>query len=138
MATARDVQALDGLGQYRYGFADPDTSVYRSAKGRAREVVEHISGMKEEPAWMLEYRLKGLEHYLARPLPKWGGDLEQINFDNITYYVRPAEAEGKTWEDVPDAIKATFDKLGIPEAERKFLAGVGEGRLDGIGDIFPG
>ncbi|OGO70139.1 MAG: Fe-S cluster assembly protein SufB [Chloroflexi bacterium RBG_19FT_COMBO_62_14] len=125
MATARDVQALDGLGQYRYGFADPDTSVYKAPKGLTREVVEHISGMKEEPAWMLEYRLKGLEHYLARPLPKWGGDLEQINFDNITYYVRPAEAEGKTWEDVPDAIKATFDKLGIPEAERKFLAGVG-------------
>ena len=125
MATARDVQALDGLGQYRYGFADPDTSVYKAPKGLTREVVEHISGMKEEPTWMLEYRLKGLEHYLARPLPKWGGDLEQINFDNITYYVRPAEAEGKTWEDVPDAIKATFDKLGIPEAERKFLAGVG-------------
>jgi Fe-S cluster assembly protein SufB len=125
MATARDIEALDGLGQYRYGFVDPDVSVYRAPKGLSREVVEHISGMKEEPQWMLDFRLKGLEHYLARPLPKWGGDLEQIDFDNITYYVRPAEAEGKTWEDVPEAIKATFDKLGIPEAERKFLAGVG-------------
>ncbi len=125
MATARDVQALDGLGQYRYGFADRDVSVYKAPKGLSREVVEHISGMKEEPQWMLDFRLKGLEHYLARPLPKWGGDLDQIDFDNITYYVRPAEAEGKTWEDVPESIKATFDKLGIPEAERKFLAGVG-------------
>jgi Fe-S cluster assembly protein SufB len=125
MATARDVQALDGLGQYRYGFADPDVSVYKAPKGLSREVVEHISALKEEPEWMLEYRLRGLEHFLARPLPRWGGDLDQIDFDNITYYVRPAEAEGKTWDDVPDSIKSTFDKLGIPEAERKFLAGVG-------------
>ena len=108
MATARDVQALDGLGQYRYGFSDEDVSVYKAPKGLSKEVVEHISGMKGEPEWMLEYRLKGLEHYLARPLPKWGGDLDQIDFDNITYYVRPAEAEGKTWEDVPESIKATF------------------------------
>jgi Fe-S cluster assembly protein SufB len=125
MATARDVQALDGLGQYKYGFVDPDVSVYKAPKGLTREVVEHISALKEEPEWMLEYRLRGLEHFLARPLPRWGGNLDQIDFDNITYYVRPAEAEGKTWDDVPESIKSTFDKLGIPEAERKFLAGVG-------------
>jgi Fe-S cluster assembly protein SufB len=81
--------------------------------------------MKGEPEWMLEFRLKALEHFQKRPMPTWGADLSGLDLDDIFYYVRPAEAEGKTWEDVPDAIKQTFDKLGIPEAERKFLAGVG-------------
>jgi Fe-S cluster assembly protein SufB len=125
MATSQDIRALDGLGDYKYGFSDPDVSVYTAPRGLSKEVVERISAMKGEPQWMLDFRLKALEHFLARPLPTWGGDLKRINFDDITYYVRPAEAEGKSWDDVPDTIKSTFDRLGIPEAEQKFLAGVG-------------
>jgi Fe-S cluster assembly protein SufB len=81
--------------------------------------------MKDEPAWMLEYRLKALDHFEKRPMPNWGGKLDELDFDNIFYYIRPAEKQGKTWDEVPAYIKDTFEKLGIPEAERKFLAGVG-------------
>ena len=81
--------------------------------------------MKGEPEWMLEFRLKALEHFQKRPMPTWGGDLSTLNLDEIYFYVRPAESESKSWDDVPETIKNTFDKLGIPEAERKFLAGVG-------------
>ncbi len=84
-----------------------------------------ISAMKGEPQWMTEFRLKALEHFQARPMPTWGADLSKLDLDNIYYYAKPVEMEGKTWEDVPDTIKQTFDRLGIPEAERKFLAGVG-------------
>ncbi|MEA4931041.1 MAG: Fe-S cluster assembly protein SufB, partial [Anaerolineaceae bacterium] len=80
---------------------------------------------KEEPEWMLEFRLKAFKHYIQRPMPTWGPDLSGLNLDNIYYYVRPAEIDQKSWEDVPDTIKTTFDKLGIPEAEQKYLAGVG-------------
>jgi Fe-S cluster assembly protein SufB len=125
MATPADVNALEGLERYKYGFSDPDVAVFRSRKGLDEDVVRQISRMKEEPEWMLEFRLKALEHYRSRPMPTWGGDLSRLKLDDIYYYVRPAEAEGRTWEDVPDTIKRTFDKLGIPEAERKFLAGVG-------------
>jgi Fe-S cluster assembly protein SufB len=125
MATPADVRALDGLGRYRYGFSDPDEAVFKTRKGLDAEIVGQISEMKGEPEWMRELRLKALDHFAARPMPTWGGDLSRLNLDDIYYYVRPAEAEGRTWDDVPDTIKRTFDKLGIPEAERKFLAGVG-------------
>jgi Fe-S cluster assembly protein SufB len=125
MATTADLEALDGIGQYKYGFRDPDTSVFKTRRGLDREVVEQISQMKGEPEWMLEFRLKGLEHFLARPMPQWGGDLSNLDLDNIYYYVKPAEKESRSWDDVPDTIKTTFDRLGIPEAEQKFLAGVG-------------
>jgi Fe-S cluster assembly protein SufB len=125
MTTKPDAQALEGLDRYKYGFSDPDEAVFTARRGLSREVVEQISAKKGEPEWMLQSRLKALEHYLARPMPAWGPDLASINFDEIIYYVRPAEAEGKTWEEVPETIKRTFDKLGIPEAEQKFLAGVG-------------
>jgi Fe-S cluster assembly protein SufB len=125
MATESDVKALEGLDRYKYGFSDPDEAVFKTRRGLNREVVEQISAMKGEPEWMLQSRLKALEHYLARPTPTWGPDLSRIDFENTIYYVRPAEAEGKTWEEVPETIKKTFDKLGIPEAEQKFLAGVG-------------
>jgi len=125
MATRTDAQALEGLDRYKYGFSDPDEAVFTAPRGLSREVVEQISAKKGEPEWMLQSRLKALEHYLARPMPAWGPDLASINFDQVIYYVRPAEAEGKTWEEVPETIKRTFDKLGIPEAEQKFLAGVG-------------
>ena len=125
MATEADVKALEGVGDYRYGFSDPDTFVFKSKKGLDREVVEQISRMKGEPEWMLEFRLKAFEHFQKRPTPNWGGDLTQLDLDDIYYYVKPSESEAKSWEDVPDTIKNTFDRLGIPEAEQKFLAGVG-------------
>jgi Fe-S cluster assembly protein SufB len=120
-----DEQILEGIGEYKFGFSDPDTYVFKSRKGLDREVVEQISHMKGEPQWMLEFRLKAFEHFQKRPMPTWGGDLSKLNLDDIYYYVKPAEAESKSWDDVPDTIKNTFDRLGIPEAERKFLAGVG-------------
>lgn len=122
---ASDAAILEGLGEYRYGFRDPETYVFKSRKGLDREVVEQISYMKEEPQWMLEFRLKALDHFLKRPMPTWGADLSKLNLDDIYYYVKPAEAQGRSWDEVPDTIKNTFEKLGIPEAERKFLAGVG-------------
>ena len=120
-----DAQILEGIGDYKYGFSDPDISVFKTRKGLDREVVEQISAMKDEPQWMLDFRLKALDHYLQRPMPTWGGDISKLDLDNIYYYVKPTDEEGKTWDDVPDDIKNTFDKLGIPEAEQKFLAGVG-------------
>lgn len=125
MTVEPKTEFLDNLSDYQYGFHDEDNSVFRTKKGLDAEVVRQISEMKKEPAWMLEFRLKGLEHYNQRPMPKWGADLSGLTLDDIYYYVRPMEQAGKTWDDVPDSIKNTFDKLGIPEAERKFLAGVG-------------
>jgi Fe-S cluster assembly protein SufB len=90
-----------------------------------REVVENISRMKGEPEWMLEFRLKALDHFQKRPMPNWGPTLKDLNFDEIYFYVKPTEKSEKSWDDVPDDIKRTFDKLGVPEAERKFLAGLG-------------
>jgi len=118
-------QQID-LGEYKYGFRDEEDYVFKSEKGLSREVVENISKMKGEPEWMLEYRLKSLDHWNKRPMPNWGSpEIHDIDFDDIYYYIRPAEKMGKTWEEVPEYIKDTFEKLGIPEAERKFLAGVG-------------
>ncbi len=120
-----DAQILEGVGDYKWGFRDPDNLVFKARKGLDREIVEQISFMKEEPEWMLDFRLKGLEHFNQRPMPTWGGDLGQLNLDEIYFYAKPAEKEGKSWDDVPDNIKDTFDRLGIPEAEQKFLSGVG-------------
>src|SRR6266700_1276503 len=118
-----EVRALKG--EYQFGFHDPDQSVFRAKKGLDREIVEQISEMKGEPEWMRDYRLRALEIFLQKPLPTWGGKVSDIDFDDIYYYVKPSQGEGRTWEDVPENIKKTFDRLGIPEAERKFLAGVG-------------
>ncbi|MBI2084567.1 MAG: Fe-S cluster assembly protein SufB [Candidatus Aenigmarchaeota archaeon] len=109
----------------RYGFREPDESVYRTKKGLSREIVEEISKIKNEPKWMLDFRLKALEFFQKRPLPTWGPDLSSLNFDEIVYYIKPTEKQAKSWEDLPEGIRRTFEKLGIPEAERKFLAGVG-------------
>jgi Fe-S cluster assembly protein SufB len=109
----------------RYGFRDPENYVFKSEKGLTREVVEQISYMKGEPDWMRERRLQAYEHNLRRPTPTWGGDLSGLDLDDIYYYVRPAEKQASNWDDVPEDIKKTFDRLGIPEAEQKFLAGVG-------------
>ncbi len=125
MGKDKQADLLSELGDYQYGFSDPDVSVFRTRKGLDEEVVRQISAMKGEPQWMLEFRLKALAHFQQRPMPTWGADLSGLNLDEIYYYVRPAEAAGKSWDEVPDTIKQTFDRLGIPEAERKFLAGVG-------------
>jgi Fe-S cluster assembly protein SufB len=110
--------------EYSAGWHDAESYVYKSGKGVSRELVLMISRMKGEPEWMTERRLKAYDHFLTRPLPAWGADLFSIDFEDIHYYIKPTEGQGKTWDDVPADIKNTFDKLGIPEAERKFLAGV--------------
>jgi Fe-S cluster assembly protein SufB len=110
--------------EYRAGWHDELAPVFQTVKGLSRSIVEQISKMKGEPEWMTDIRVKAYEHFLTRKLPDWGADLSTVNFDDIYYYIKPMEGQGKTWEDVPPDIKNTFDKLGIPEAERKFLAGV--------------
>ena len=110
---------------YQYGFSDPDIASFRAEKGLTRDIVRQISAFKEEPEWMLNLRLKAYDHYIKRPMPGWGPDISDLDLDNIYYYVRPPEINQRSWDDVPDTIKNTFDKLGIPEAEQKFLAGVG-------------
>lgn len=125
MTKEADLEHFEGLDRYKYGFRDPDVSIFKTRKGLDREVVEQISHIKGEPQWMLEFRLKALEHFQTRPMPTWGGDISGLDLNEIYYYVRPTEGEVRSWDDVPDAIKETFDRLGIPEAEQKFLAGVG-------------
>ncbi|HOV06400.1 MAG TPA: Fe-S cluster assembly protein SufB [Anaerolineaceae bacterium] len=125
MSNIKSNDFLENLGDYQYGFKDPETYVYKSEKGLSEAVVRKISAMKQEPEWMLEFRLKALRHFMQRPMPAWGPDLSGLDLEDIYYYVRPAEASEKNWDDVPETIRNTFDKLGIPEAEQKFLAGVG-------------
>ena len=122
---SKDVELLDGLDEYRWDFVDPATHVFKTGKGLSEEVVRQISAHKHEPEWMLDFRLKALRHFEERPMPTWGPDLSGLNLDEIYFYTKPAEAEGRNWDDVPETIKQTFNKLGIPEAEQKFLAGVG-------------
>ncbi len=112
------------IGDYKYGFHDKDVSIFRSKRGLTEDIVREISNIKSEPEWMLESRLKALKLFYSMPMPQWGGDLAPLNFDEITYYVKPSEASQTSWDEVPDEIKQTFDKLGIPEAEQKYLAGV--------------
>ena len=109
---------------YKYGFHDEDTSLYKKEKGLTRETVKEISRIKKEPQWILEYRLKAFEQFEKMEIQNWGPDIHDINFDDYTYYVKPIDKTEKSWDDVPETIKETFDKLGIPEAERDFLAGV--------------
>jgi Fe-S cluster assembly protein SufB len=122
--------AADIVTGYKYGWHDPEFKpVNEVRKGLDREVVAQISELKGEPQWMRDFRLRALEVFESKPMPAgfWGGNIQNyaLDFNDIYYYVKPMEGQGKTWEDVPDEIKRTFDKLGIPEAERKFLAGVG-------------
>ena len=110
----------------KYGFHDPEEYFLKGAKGLSHEVVEMISRLKKEPEWMKSYRHEALDIFLSKPMPRWGDTalLNSIDFDDIYYYIRPMENQGKSWQDVPENIKKTFDRLGIPEAEKKFLAGV--------------
>jgi Fe-S cluster assembly protein SufB len=125
MATS-ETQVVAELGNdYKYGFHDPEEYFFKSGRGLNPEVVAMISEHKNEPSWMRERRLKALEYFRARPLPQWGGNLNEIDFENMYYYIRPTEKQATSWEDLPADIKNTWDRLGIPEAEKKYLAGVG-------------
>ena len=113
------------LGEYQWGFHDEENPVIKIERGLNEDVIRQISAHKGEPKWMLDFRLDAYEVFLSKPMPNWGADLSGIDFDNIFYYLKPAESNARSWDDVPDTIKNTFERLGIPEAERKFLAGVG-------------
>ena len=110
--------------QYEYGFKNEDVSIFSTGKGLNESVVRAISKAKEEPEWMLEFRLKALKAFEAMPMPKFGPSLEGMDFDSYTYFTRVSKGESSSWEDIPETVKKTFQKLGIPEAEQKFLSGV--------------
>ena len=120
------VSPSDLIEEYRHGFHDPENYVFKSDKGLTREIVERISEMKQEPAWMRDFRLKAYELFLEKPMPAWGDTarLSEIDFGDIHYFVKSTDQTERSWDDVPEDIKRTFDRLGIPEAERKFLSGV--------------
>ena len=125
-ATEPDDKVLADLkSEYQYGWSQPENYVFKARKGLDHEIVDQISVMKREPEWMRKLRHEALDTFLSKAIPTWGADLSGIDFQDIYYYIKPTESQGKSWDEVPDDIKATFDKLGIPEAERKFLAGVG-------------
>ena len=109
---------------YKYGFHKPENYVFKSKKGLNRAVIEEMSSLKSEPLWMRQFRLKALEQFLRKPNLTWGGDLSGLNFDDIYYYIRPTDKKVSRWEDLPEEIRDTYDRIGIPEAEKKFLSGV--------------
>ena len=124
MATDLSAQTRDEIGDVeKYNFRTETTGVFKARKGIDAEIVNQISDIKEEPDWMREFRLRSLEIFESKPMPTWGGDLA-LDFQDIFYYLKPTDQQGRTWDDVPEEIKETFDRLGIPEAERKFLSGV--------------
>ncbi len=126
VAEKKELAGINADYKEKFGFHDPEGGyAYKAPKGLSREVVESISEYKDEPKWMRDFRLKALEHFENRPTPTWGGNLGQIDFDDIHYFVRASEKNSRDWSEVPEDIKNTFDRLGIPEAERKFLSGVG-------------
>jgi Fe-S cluster assembly protein SufB len=123
--TKVDVEAKLGTGEYAYGFRDStDRYVFKSRKGLDREIVSQISEMKGEPAWMRKFRLDALEIFSKKPMPSWGGDLTDLDFQDIYYYMKASDRQEKSWDDVPEDIRNTYNKLGIPEAEQKYLGGV--------------
>ena len=126
MAATPETEVVAGIrSDYKYGFHEIEDYFFKSGRGLSAELVAAISEHKNEPEWMRKFRLKSLEYFMARPMPEWGGDLSEIDFDNIFYYIRPTEKQANSWEDLPPEIKDTWDKLGIPEAEKNYLAGVG-------------
>jgi Fe-S cluster assembly protein SufB len=113
------------LGRYKLGWSDTDDYyVYKPKRGISEVMIKEMSWMKGEPQWMTDRRLKAFHHFERRPMPNWGGDMSQIYFDEIYYYVKPIDKQVSAWDQLPESVKATYDKLGIPEAERKYLAGV--------------
>jgi Fe-S cluster assembly protein SufB len=127
-ARMEDAKQIEGLKESyadKFGFHVPENYTFKARKGLDEEIVREISWMKQEPEWMLNVRLKSLDHFFKRPMPNWGADLSSIDFDDIYYFVRATDKGTANWDEVPAEIKDTFDKLGIPEAERQFLAGSG-------------
>src|SRR5512141_1024298 len=116
-----DRPELEGLGVYEFGWSDSDAAGASARRGISPEVVTDISNLKNEPEWMLQRRLKALQLFERKPMPTWGADLSEIDFDNIKYFVRSTEKQAATWEDLPEDIRNTYEKLGIPEAERSRL-----------------
>ncbi|MCZ2764054.1 Fe-S cluster assembly protein SufB, partial [Lacticaseibacillus paracasei] len=110
-------------GDYQFGFHDDVEPIYSTGKGLSEAVVRELSAAKNEPEWMLEFRLKSLETFNKMPMQTWGADLSDINFDDIIYYQKASDKPARSWDDVPEKIKETFDRIGIPEAERAYLAG---------------
>jgi Fe-S cluster assembly protein SufB len=123
--TTMEHPELDGLGRYEYGWSDPDVAGATAKRGLSEDVVREISALKGEPEWMLDLRLKGLRLFEKKPMPAWGSNLSGIDFDNIKYFVRSTEKQATSWDELPDDIKSTYDRLGIPEAEKqRLIAGV--------------
>src|SRR5256714_7371751 len=123
--TTTSHEQLEGLGTYEYGWADSDIAGAAARRGLNEDVVRDISAKKNEPQWMLDMRLRGLRLFEKKPMPVWGADLGGIDFDNIKYFVRSTEKQATSWDDLPADIKNTYDKLGIPEAEKaRLVAGV--------------
>ena len=114
------------LGKYSLGWSDPEKNVFKPEKGLNEDIIRKMSEIKEEPEWMLEYRLDAYKKFLKKPMPEWVAKekLESLDFDDIYYYIKPTEGQADSWDMVPDEIKETYEKLGIPEAERSYLAGV--------------
>jgi Fe-S cluster assembly protein SufB len=125
MSTDAPEKATVDIGDYQYGFHDPtDDYAFKSRKGLDEEIVRQISEMKNEPGWMTEFRLHSYEIFKSRPMPAWGGDMSELDFNNIYYYMKASEEQGRSWDDVPEDIRRTYDRLGIPQAEKQYLAGV--------------
>jgi Fe-S cluster assembly protein SufB len=121
MTTTNDLD----LGRYKLGWSDAENYVFKPKKGLSEEIVREMSQMKKEPEWMLKFRLRALQRFFAKPMAQWFAvNMPDLNFDDIYYYIKPTEEQVKDWNELPDAIKDTYNKLGIPEAERKYLAGV--------------
>jgi Fe-S cluster assembly protein SufB len=112
------------LGRYKLGWSDAEDYVFKPKRGLTEDIIKEMSWMKGEPDWMREYRLTAYKHFLRRPMPNWGGDMSEIFFDDIFYYIKPTDHQVDAWDELPDSVKETYEKLGIPEAERKYLAGV--------------
>ncbi|MDO8660723.1 MAG: Fe-S cluster assembly protein SufB, partial [Candidatus Woesearchaeota archaeon] len=122
---SEELQFLNTEYEQKYGFKEDTPAVFSTNPGVSEDVVRQISQKKNEPEWMLDFRLKAFKMFLSKPMPKWGANLSVIDFDKIIYYLKPSGSKAKSWDDVPEKIKNTFERLGIPEAERKFLGGVG-------------
>ena len=127
MVVAQTAPEVTPLDYTRYDFKNPETYKVRTPKGINRGIVEQISALKQEPAWMLEYRLRAYDHFIERPMPDWGPSLDDIDFDSYTYYADPlgSDTPKRSWDDLPADIKNTFERLGIPKAEREYFGGVG-------------
>ena len=121
--TAAPAVGID-LGKYKLGWSDEEDYVFKPRKGLDEEIIREMSALKNEPQWMLDFRLRAYKIFQRKPMPNWGGDMSEIYFDDIYYYIKPTEGQVDAWEELPDSVKDTYEKLGIPEAERKYLAGV--------------